>query len=176
MAIRVIPSKETYQESPWLNILFGVSIIFFFGVLLAFFLFLGLIGRTEKNIDKFKATLSAKTEAEKNLSQRVLTYQQKIKDIAPLLKEHKKLNNFFALLENLVHPQVFFTKFSFNAKAASVNLEGEAENFQALSQQQEFFEKNPSVQKVQFDKAFLTEGGKVKFGVTLFLDPQLLKQ
>lgn len=176
MAIKVIPQEEISQVSRWLSFLFVLSIIFFLVSLLSYFLIVGLIGKTKEDIENLKTTLAARSEEQRVLEEKILSYQQKISDFAPLLKTHKKPSNFFQILEDVSHPQVWFTGLKLDSQKAIINLEGETQSFQTLSQQQELLNLNPSFKEVNLQTVSLIEGGKVKFVLSIVLDPQLLTQ
>lgn len=171
MAIKVIPQEDTFRESRWLSVLFVISIIFFVLSLFSYFLIATLTSRAEEKVKGLEATLSARTKEEKALEEKVLTYQQKIKDFTPLLENHRKITELFTLLERTTHPQVRFTELKFDSLGATLNLQGQTENFQTLSQQEILFEKTPAFKEVNLGNAALTEGGKVRFDLLLVLNP-----
>lgn len=174
MAIKVVPQEETFQESRWLSLLFIAAIILFLLTFVSYFLILTFTGRAKQNIKNLEATLAGRTQEESALEERVLTYHQKIKDFTPLLEDHKEATKLLAVLEGVTHPRVRFTELKFDSRSATLALKGQTENFQTLAQQQVLFEQSPAFKEVNLGEVALAEGGRVKFNLSLVLDPQLL--
>lgn len=172
MAIKVIPEVEISKEPVWTSLLFVFSVIFFLFSLLSYFLIGYFISNTKADIAELENKLT-KTEEEKALEDRVLLSEQKIIDASLLLKEHQKPTNVFELLENLTHPKVWILELKLDSEKGSLNLEGQTENFKTLSQQQELFKKEPLFKEINLQKVSLAQNGKVKFLLSILLDPQL---
>lgn len=174
MAIKIITAEEEVSpESRWFGVFLVFSIIFFLIVFIFYFFIVGSIERTKKNIEDLKSKFLAKTEEERKLEESIISYQQKIKDFSFLLNNHKKTSNFFEILEDLTHPQVWFSNFKFNSEGI-IGLEGQAESYEAVSQQLKIFQENPNFQEVKLEDVSLIGPNQIKFRLSAFIRPEVL--
>lgn len=111
-----------------------------------------------------------KTAEEKNLESRILTVRQQLRDFSTVIEARKLAANFFEKFEELVFPDVYFTKCGLNLENAGVSLTGHADNFEALGRQVLAFQSATGVfDKVVLSGASVGEKGGVDFnlGITV---------
>lgn len=170
MVIKIDSKKKETPMLRRLNFFLILSIIFLLSVSAVYLLAIFSIRRVEENISQLEKAL-IETEEERILEERVLLYEWKIKEFDSLLQRHKSPIRFFELLEELSHPKVYFTRLELDTEKAVVDLEGRAEDFQILSQQQEIFQQNQYLIKANLLGASLAEEGRVEFTFHLLLEP-----
>ena len=172
--VEIIP-KPIRKESLWVNILFFLSILVLIGVAIAYFLLGYFIGENEKILKSKQEILSQpRSDKERELEAKVFGYQKKIGDFTTLINQHKISSDFFTFLEEITHPQVWFSELDLNIKEASVELSGETEKI-PLGQQLLIFRQNEKILKSTLSSLQAEEGERVSFTVTLSLDPEIFK-
>lgn len=84
---------------------------------------------------------------------KLVSFDRKINSARELLVNHVAASNFLKLLEaNTVAP-LYYTSFKYNAPAnqdISVQLEGKADSYRVVSEQEKIFLKNPNTVSVEF--------------------------
>lgn len=170
MVIKIDSKKKEAPMLRRLHFFLILSIVFLLSVSAVYLLVIFSIRRVEEKISQLEKAL-VETEEERLLEERVLLYEWKIDEFDSLLQRHKSPTRFFELLEKLSHPKVYFTRLELDTEEAVVDLEGRAEDFQILSQQQEIFQQNQYLTKVSLLKASLAEQGRVEFIFHILLEP-----
>lgn len=174
MALTVFPSIGMRKKFDRDFFLFLFGIIFFFFFLGSYFWISHSLKITHQEIQRIEKELtSRRTETRILLKKEVLRYEQKIKDIAFLLSQHKKMTNLFQLVESLTHPKVQILQFHVDALAKRIDLEGKTDDFQTLSQQQILWERDPAFQEIHLGRVGLSEEGKVQFTLSILLNPKI---
>jgi len=168
--VQVIPRISTKKKTnlkqlvPWLSVLLIVV------VFLLYFIFSHQISRANISLEKSRTALSqAQTQSETELERKILIFRSKMKDVILLLQKRERTSRFFEFLEALVHPNVYFSSFSYDNENRRIELEGKADDFVSLGQQILVFQQQPLIQKVKLLGASLGEEGKIKFSLELSL-------
>jgi hypothetical protein len=176
MAIKIAPKKiEAFEESPWISIAFSFSLVILLITTLAILFLFALTNRTKDNIKNLDQLLKAsQTEKEIILETKVKKYQQKLKDIVPLIRNHRYYTRFFNNLQDSTHPQVMFSALKLKAKTGFAQLIGFTENLTTLSQQQKIFQENQFLKSAYLNNTSLTKEGKIEFNISLILDKKAL--
>ncbi|TSC56939.1 MAG: hypothetical protein Greene071421_449 [Parcubacteria group bacterium Greene0714_21] len=152
--------------------------LFFYGGLflliavVAGFWFLKVLGtRTFSEITSIEEQLSReKTPEERTLEKTALTYEEKLKDFASLVKSRENVLPFFAFLEENTHPAVFFTSFTLTVKERKISLLGEALDFKTLDQQLTIFRASEKVAFSEVSDIAIGDKGRVTFQFVLLLN------
>lgn len=173
MVIQIIP-KDQEKSFSLGNVLFYLSLVLVLIFLVSYGVLFFLLKNTEKNISALDQKIAvAASSPEAVLSRELLADQQKIKDFASLLSAHKYSSQQFSLIENLAHPKIFFSDFSFDMNKKIIDLSGKADSFKTLDQQITIFKKEKTIQQVEISKIGFDKDGKVQFGLKLTLDSQV---
>lgn len=173
MAIGIIPKSSIEKPSLAANILFYFSIILLAVTATAFFSIKYFI---VKNSDKEIESLNQQLEAQKPYLSVQLEFQKKkIDSFGQIIADHQYTSKIFPFLEGITHPKVLFSSFKFDSKNLSVNLTGLTQDFKTLGQQTIIFKKNPLIKKFLLSGVSMGKEGEVSFGITFFLDPQIVK-
>ncbi len=133
----------------------------------------------KQNLVKEGESLVAQTE---NLrSQRDIEFENKLMDLKEkiegtkgILKNRIYSSLFFAMLEELVLPQVQFVGLSSDLNKGTVILKTEASDFDSLTKQLVAFEEDERVKNVSVSSVRLEESGKVGSDLSLELKPSVI--
>lgn len=176
MVIEIIPKKVEARPLSLLNVLFYFSLIL---LVISIFTSLGLFlfqKNSFKTLQNITAEIDEKgTPEERVAEEKVLLYQKKINDFSNLLNLHQSNLEFFASLENLTHPRVFFSKADLKIGEGRISLSGTAENFEVLGQQFLIFTKENFVKNVNLLQVSIGKEGRIEFVLELSFDPEEFK-
>jgi hypothetical protein len=176
MAIEIVP-KEISGPSPLQKILLYFAVFFLVISLLTYLLLnFYFLKKANKELQKLEESLdSAKTQNRKELEARMLVYQDKLEDFAYLFSNHKKSSNVFDLIEDITHPQVFFSELDLNSKERQVKLIGQSDSFQVLGEQLLILRNTEFIQNLNLLEVEIGKEGKVEFTFNLSFSPVLFK-
>jgi type II secretory pathway component PulL len=175
--VKIIPKeKETKEKkSPIIILFFWFSILFFFLSAGLFFIFDWQVKKTESSLQRIEDELKrVGTPQQKSLEEAIYDYKRKIDDVPILLKGHKTPTKILDLLEEKVHPGVWFTSFQFISNKNQVVLKGEAQNLLSLAQQISIFEEAPQVKELNISSVGMGPEGNIIFDLILNLVPTFL--
>ncbi len=170
--VEIIPKKASKKFS-WEDFLFYFSIILLIATVSSFFYFKTSINRTTITIKNLEEEIRKKTPEQRELEERIFTYQEKINDISTLLADHKPSSKVFAFLEENTHPQVWFSDFLFMSTGSRVEVSGFVESFEALGQQALIFKENPLIRDLRLFEVSIDREEGVSFTFSLFFEPQI---
>jgi len=171
MAIEII-NKPEIKERRWPNTLFIICLIALF-ILAGSYIFLFILSENISDEIQEKKRILAQTPPEKELEDQLILYEKKINTFKSLLEGHQKALNIFSTLEQVCHPQVSFSDFSFRSKAATVS--GKAASFIVLSQQMTILQETESFKKITLSGISVDEEGKINFSLNLTFEPEVFK-
>jgi len=166
--------KEKPKISSTVNFLFYLfliaSIVLIFGSLIL----KQKISTAQSEVKKVKEQIT-KIRKDKNeiLEKETLTLVNKIKDFSELLEVHKINSNFFKILENLTHPNVWFTKLILNNKNSQVQLIGQTSSLEVLGQQMQIFSQNENIKELNLAQISFEKDGKVNFTLNFIADSKI---
>jgi len=176
MAIEIIP-KKVVEPSPWQNTLLYFFISLLLLSLLGYFTLDYFVKEADRNLQELKEELiKARSPQQIALEKEILDYQEKIEDFSFLLANHQKSSNFFDFLEEIIHPEVFFSELNLDTKGNRVRLYGQAESFQTLGQQLLIFQKTEVIKNLKLSEIRIEEGGKIEFVFDFSLNQELFTQ
>ena len=176
--VELIPKKreQMFTLPPWMAFLFPVAVIVFLLSLGAWGGLIYLKKVAEKELDLTEQKINeARSPERQALEAELLETKRRIENIAGLLKDHPKLTKIFEKIEETTHPLVWFSEFSFDREKLSVRMSAQAEDFVALAQQQELFEKSDFIDTVNISEISLGEDGRVNFVVDLLFNSNVFK-
>jgi hypothetical protein len=116
--------------------------------------------------------LSRKASAEEQ--EQILSFYSQLVNVKNLIDGHTYPTLLFKWIEAATHPNVYFSKFDFNAKNRTVSLLGIAKNVRDVTEQIEIFEKRPEVAKVSFSNVSVLGTGGWQFDATIVLKEGVL--
>lgn len=158
----------------WMDVIFYFAMSLLLAAVFCYLIFLAENNLQKSDIKKQAAALlTVGTDQQKAQEKEVLTYQKKINDFSMIFKNHQFASNVFAFMQTQTMPNVWFKQFTFDEKAGSVQLSGEADSVDALSRQISTFEKNKYVKVLGGLNTALGESAKVQFSVNLTLDTKI---
>lgn len=175
MAIEIIQKSKT-KIPLWGKIFFGVSLVLALAAAGAYFYMNYSSQKTLQQIAETQGKIKSLVDANRDMENRVLTYQKKINDFGILLSAHQDTLNVFSFLEEKTHPEIQLTGFDFDASKMSLALKGEAKSFVALGQQILILKGENILKNITLSEIKLGEGGKVSFSLQLVFDSQIVKQ
>ena len=100
---------------------------------------------------------------------------KKIAAVGQLVDQHKDLLRVFQLLEKNTLPTVGYTSFAYSPK--NITLDGRASSFEDIAVQSQVFteaKRANQIQEFMFSDLDQDQGGKVRFKLTLVINPSLV--
>lgn len=100
---------------------------------------------------------------------------KKLSAVNVLVEQHKDLLRVFRLLENNTLPTIGYTSFAYSPK--NITLDGQALGFEDIAVQSQVFtetKRSNQVQEFMFSDLDQDQQGKVKFKLTLVINPDLV--
>ncbi len=174
MAIEII-QKPKPKIPFWAKILLGSAIGLLLVAVGAYFFLDYTSKKTSQRINDTQAEINSLVIANREVENKVLTYEKKIGDFASLVVSHQKPLNILLFLEQKTHPRVRFTSFAFDSAKTSVAVEGQAASFIALGQQMLILKKETILKNITLSGLSLSENGEIEFSLQLVFDPQIVK-
>lgn len=173
--VEIIP-KKTPELSRWLNILFYFSLAVLIFSILGCFVLENSLKNNQKILSDLEKSLSeGRSSGRINLEKEILKHQKNIEDFSQLIGKHLTVTEVFNIIQKNCHPNVWFSQFNLNAKEAEVSVSGETQSFESLGQQLLIFQDENLIKEASLEQVSITKEGKIQFGLTLSLDPQIFK-
>lgn len=173
MAIE-IAAKPKIKVPFWAIFILLLSLTGFLAVGLSYFYFDSLSRDLAKKI-KEKEQALIKTETEKNLEDSVFSKEEKINNLATLIKKHGKTFNIFLFLESLTHPEIQYTDFNFATGTGQVKLIGNAKSFLALGQQLLILKQKEEIKEIELSGISIREDKRIDFNLSLTFDSKIFE-
>lgn len=173
MGIEII-NKPEIKKRRWPNVLFIICLIALF-ILVGSYVFLFILSENISEEIQEKKRILAQTPPEKELESQLILYEKKINTFKQLLVDHPNALNVFNVLEQVSHPQVSFSDFSFNSQGKTVSVSGKAASFIVLSQQMTILQETEFFKKITLSGISMNEDGKIGFSLNFIFDPEVLK-
>ncbi len=173
--IEIVP-KPTPKLPFWLNLLFYFSIFFLISVILGYFLLGYFKNQTQKEVQKYEKLLADAFPAQAVLLEEKLKIQErKIKNFSSLIEDRYFGSKVFPLLEELCHPQVYFSNVSFNLAEQRITLSAKAKDFSVFKAQLITFRNEKRIRDFHSAGFSIGERGVILFDASFSVDPQTLK-
>ncbi|MSU54424.1 MAG: hypothetical protein EXS48_01100 [Candidatus Staskawiczbacteria bacterium] len=163
---------------------FGVmNIIFYFlfallaTVVICYVIFSYKITAMNQDISSLdeKMLVYASTE-QKTAEKEVLSYKKMVDDFIDIINNHRISSNVFTFIEQKTLPNVWYVSFSVSETKKEINLLGEAQNMEALSNQIKIFETSKDyVNNITVLNSQITPQKRIRFTLSLSLKPEIFK-
>jgi len=173
--VEIIPRRAV--ELPfWLKILFYVLVALLAIALLSYFILGHFQKKSLTSFQNLEAEISReKTPQKIAMEEEILSYQKKIRDFGLMLDHHLSSSKFFDFLEEISHPQVWFSQISLSPEAGLAALSGHAETFSALGQQIQILKREATLKDIVLAKISLGKKGEIEFTLNLTFDVNFFK-
>lgn len=168
-------ASKLKKEFSWKDIIFYIAIGVFTVFLLTFLVLCIIQSKKNIKLSNLSKELMKRTSSEQELESRILKYQDKIKDFGILLDNHKIPLNVFSFLEKNTHPKIWFTSLDLNVENSDLNLVGQADNFETISQQIALFKKQKIIKKIKILDISKSIKEKINFKLNIIFDSQIFK-
>lgn len=173
--VGIIP-KPKKKIPEWQKIVPYVSLSVLIAVILGFALLSYFEGKSAASLQDLEYKIGqVGTGEEKAMEKEVLAAGRKIDDFSGLLDEHQKLSGLFELLEETCHPQVWFSKFSFNSEGQELQISGTASNFQTLEQQLVIFQSQELIKSITLSNLAINKKGDIDFSINISLAAEAIQ-
>ncbi len=163
------------NQSRWPSVMLYLAIF-----LLAIVFLIYIVLALKVNIDTKKINdldikaLLYNTPEQKKVEAKVLAYKKKIDDVSQIINNHKISLNIFNFIEKKTLPSVWFSNLSILEAKNNINLGGESDNMATLSNQIKVLEESKDyVIAISVLNSQITEQGKIKFTLSLTLNPKI---
>jgi len=175
--VKIIPQekKVAEKESILVALFFWFSLFIFIVVTTLFFVFGWQTKKAKAQLQEIEAQLEQLgTPEQKALEEAIYDYKRKIDDFPVLLNNHQTPSKLFTLIEENIHPDVWFLSFKFLRDKNQVSLSGKAKSLLALAQQILAFEKIPQIKELTTSNIGVSEEGAIKFELSIIFTPTFL--
>ncbi len=163
------------NKSEWVTVVFYLAIALLLATVFCYGLFTVKIYLQNQKLNQLNEKIAVYgSSQEKAAEAQVFEYKKNIDNFSMLVSSHKFSLNIFTFIEANTLPNVWFSSFDDSESQYQINLSGEADNLETLSNQIQIFEddtkyvKNISVLNSQLDNA-----GRVQFVLNMTLDPTI---
>ena len=135
-----------------------------------------LTSQRQKEYDSLTAQLAQEeTPDQKALETSVLGYKQKLQDFSKVLNAHTAPSRFFASLEQLIYPSVYFDNLTLNPMDRTAVISGKVDSFQSLAKQVVILENAKQfLDSVTLAKINLGSDGKIEFTINATVQPDAI--
>jgi len=108
--------------------------------------------------------------------QEAILFEKKINSLSKLLNDHTYFSQVLTILEELTHPQIYYTNLDFSTEKNMLTLEGIAKNQMVFSEEVSGLVNNSSkIKAVVVKDMKTTKSEYVSFSLDVFIQPSLLK-
>ncbi len=169
--VQVIPRVSEKNKTRLNVILPWFSLILVVLVVLGVFFFSAKITSSNNRLNELDEQLSeAKSQEEAQIEKKLMGYKKKVNNVVNILRARKKSSDFYSFLEELVHPDVYFTGISLGLEEGMADLTGIAKDFKSLGQQILVFKDSDYIFDARAEAVSLDEEGGIGFTmrITIF--------
>ena len=168
--VQVIPRTTKQGRSllkiilPWLSILLIVLVI------LGIFFFGSRIKSGQARLSELTQEVAeGMSDEDTEIKDKLINYKKNVNNVVAILEERERVVEFYAFLEALVHPDIYFTKLDLNMETGVAQLKGVAKDFEVLGQQIQVFKETDYVYKAETDNVTLDQEEGIGFNITISL-------
>ncbi len=149
--------------------IFLALLLGYFGLRFGYKAFLAReIKQAEAALEELEARVP-KTEQDK-----LIRFYSQLTDLRSLLQGHVSVSRFLPVLEDNTNTRVFVTQFDLNVLERRLSLQAVAASYDAFVEQLEAYNQMSEVIRYAVRETAL-EGTRVRFGVDLYLQPEVFK-
>jgi len=173
--LKMNPPKPK-QSSFLSQMFFWLSLFTLLAVVGSFFGLTYLTSQRQKEYDSLNTQLAQEeTPDQKALEASVLGYRQKLQDFSKVLNAHTAPSRFFASMEQLTYPNVYFDNLILNPLGRTVVISGKVDSFQSLAKQVVILKNAVQVfDGVNLAKIDMGSDGKIEFTVNATIRPDTI--
>ncbi len=108
--------------------------------------------------------------------QEVILFEKKLKTLSKLLTNHTYFSKVLTVLEELTHPQIYYTNLDFSTDKNTLTLDGIAKNQEVFSEAVSGLLNNPDkIKAVAVKEMKIDKNKNIVFSLNAFIQPSLLK-
>ena len=168
--VQVIPRVSKKNKTRLNIILPWFSLILVFIVVAGVFFFSAKIDANTSRISELDEQLTAaKSQEEAETERTLMAYKKKVNNVIDILKERERSLEFYSFLEELVHPDIYFTGLSLNMELGTASLIGIVKDFESLGQQISAFKENGYLYDAQAETVSLDEEEGIGFTMQVII-------
>ncbi|MFW6282977.1 MAG: PilN domain-containing protein [Minisyncoccales bacterium] len=172
MAIE-IETKGNSKSSPFINILFYLSIILLIGAAGSFFTLNHLKDKTKEDIKNTEKEIKKITEGEmENLENKIKLIEAKTSNFAKIVKSKKTASDVIPFLEEICHPKVYFSSVT-TEEENKIIIDGVAESYKDLEQQLVILRDEEKVNNFSLEKIENEKEGGINFNINIYASSDL---
>jgi len=176
MKIEIIPKKREREGSSIREIALYLGIGLLILSLLVSAIFYVLTQRIKREVEEAKVIVEGMKSPEIiKLQEEIRDHHERVADFAHLLNTRVSPFPVFGVLEEVVHPEVYFSGLQINLAERKVSTTGVARDIIAYDQQVRILQNNPKIIDVSIGGFTRETGGQVTFPITLILSEELFK-
>lgn len=128
------------------------------------------LASVEEEFQNIRAAFPLEREKE------AILFEKRLNVLTAILENHVYFSRLISALEELTHPEVYYTSFDFELEKNMIALEGVAENQKTFSEAVNGLINNPEkIQGVSVNNMKVAQNDNVNFSLYLFIQPDLLK-
>jgi hypothetical protein len=165
-------SRKSLEENK--SIIFGLVVILV--VVAAYWAIYFYKGYLRDNIEQV-VTRVEEVNAERDvpMEDEVLALDAKLSDIGLLLDNHIFTTKMFEFVENVTHPKVYFSSFSFEASRGAITVSGVTDSYVTFGEQYLYLDDLEEVSNVKISSVQVTKDGQVRFGLSFNIDSSIYR-
>ena len=173
----ITPSGSELMRSGGMGLFSTIATVSFIITILmsgSLFLYKNLLTSQVNQADKDLVSARAAFEPEK--IQELIDMNSRILVTKQLLEKHVVISQILSLLQNLTVKKVRITDFSYTNKndTPTISMSAEAQSYNAVAGQSNFFAQNDLVKSSQFSDFTLSDNGTISFKIFATLSPKLI--
>jgi len=170
--------KQTKVPPSWPRGLFVFSLVFFI-IVLGIYLALNYfwIAKEESTLNSLKSEFQKiRSEFPLEKENEVILFEKRLNLLKKLLNQHSYFSQALLKIEEITHPQVYYTGFSFSRDKYLLSLEGISKDQYTFSEAVNGFVNHPEVIKTVIVKQTKISPDKtIDFSVDVYLNPNIFK-
>jgi septal ring factor EnvC (AmiA/AmiB activator) len=172
---RTLDREKNPPQGAWrlMILMFIILLVFFLTYFGLEFGYKAYLNAQIIKIDNDIAALSA--EIPKDEQAEFLQFQYQLINLRNLLRDHIMSTRVMPLIEANTNQGIYYSDFRLEVESGQIRITGIAQSFDRLAEQLEAYSRMQGVLRYQIGNSSLSEGNRVDFNVTLFLDPQVFK-
>lgn len=163
------------KESLWVSAIFYCVSALLIIIIFTYFLFVYKVYIQNKEMSEIDIKIANYSVGQdKTYEKKVLDYQKKINDYIVIINSHKISSSVFSFIEEKTLLNVWFSDFDMSQSINEIRLSGQTDSLETFSRQIQVFEKSKDyVEKIDVLDSQVESSGKIKFTLSLSLNPQI---
>jgi len=168
--VQVIPRQTKEKGRALKKYLPWASLILVALVLIVFFLLVASIKNGKSVLADVNTELeAAQTQESLESALEIQDYRKKINNALQILSQRRRALEFFAFLEEFVHPDIYFTSVALDLELGDVVISGIAKDFETIGKQVNIFKAQEYTFDADIVSVSLTELEGIEFSIEVLL-------